>query len=95
MTGHQNVQDAGCFPRPPLTASECRLLAECFLDQLGADPVRNDSLNYLAQHLIMVAEQTESMAPSSSAEGSGVFGAQVALEVTPPEVGLPAVPLDV
>ncbi len=96
MTRHQDVQNAGCPPSPPLTADECRLLADRFLDHLGADPVQNDSLNSLAQHLMLVALwEVERNAPSSLTEDCEPASAQVAPKVTPPEVGLRAVRLGV
>ncbi|GGO36801.1 hypothetical protein HNQ08_004741 [Deinococcus humi] len=59
MTGHQDTQGSVSRGGSPLTAHECRLLTDRFLDHVGADPVWNDSLNYLAQRLFALAVQAE------------------------------------
>ncbi|MFK7604016.1 hypothetical protein ACI3L1_17595 [Deinococcus sp. SM5_A1] len=51
--------DAGRRSPLPLTAAEYRLLADLLLNHIGTDPVQNDSLNYLAQRLFMLAVQAE------------------------------------
>ncbi len=87
MTRRQNLQDVGRRRSPPLTAEDCRLVADRFLDHLGTDEVCNDTLTYLAGHLYVVAVQVESQTSLRLAEGGGASGAQSAPEVTPPEVG--------
>ncbi len=87
MTRHQDLQDVGRRRSRPLTAEDCRLVADRFLDHLGTDEVCNDTLTYLAGRLYVVAVQVESRTASRPAEGDGAFGAQSAPEVTPPEVG--------
>lgn len=86
MTRRLDLQDVGRYHRPPLTADECRLTADRFLDHLGTDSVRDDMLTYLAGRLYAVAVQVEQHTPLSSTEG-GVSGAEDAPEVTRPEVG--------
>ena len=46
-----------------LTASECQEIAERLLDHIGDDPVRNDSLRYLARRLRELAVEAETRPP--------------------------------
>ncbi|CAM3651893.1 hypothetical protein DESA109040_18845 [Deinococcus saxicola] len=69
---HQDAQDTSSPLGPLLTADEYRLLADRLLGHLGADPIRDDSLSYLAQHLIRVAIQIEGETPSRLAERVGI-----------------------
>jgi hypothetical protein len=87
MTRRQDLQDVGRRRSPPLTADDCRLVADRFLDHLGTDPVQNDTLTYLAGRLFILAVQVEARFPSSLTENGGAPGAQSAPEVTPLEVG--------
>lgn len=87
MTRHQDLQDVGRRRSPRLTADDCRLVADRFLDHLGTDPVQNDTLAYLAGRLYVLAVQVESRASLSLTENGGASGAPSAPEVTPLEVG--------
>ncbi|GGO36995.1 hypothetical protein [Deinococcus humi] len=85
MTHHQDLQTVGRRRSPPLTADECRLVADRVLGHLGRDAVRNDALTYLAGRLFSLAVQVEQ--PSSSLpETGGAAGAPAAPEDTPLEV---------
>ena len=86
MARRQDLQDVGEHHRPPLTADECRLTADRFLDHLATDPVGADMLTYLAGRLYAVAVQVEQHASLSLIE-CGVSGASSAPEVTRPEGG--------
>ncbi len=65
MTSAPDSQEVGQQSGLSLTASEYRLLADLVLDQIGADPVRNDGLNYLAQRLFVLAVQAEQNLPQA------------------------------
>ncbi|GGL79284.1 hypothetical protein GCM10010840_16450 [Deinococcus aerolatus] len=59
MTASTNRQEAGRPPRMVLTVNDCQEIAERFLDHVGTDPVRNDSLRYLARRLRVLAVEAE------------------------------------
>lgn len=87
MTRHQDLQDVGRRRNPRLTADECRLVADRFLGHLGTDPVRNDTLTYLAGRLSILAVQVEHHSPSRLTENGEASGVPSGAEDTPLEVG--------